>query len=288
MKMRRTHIVLCCLLVGATVFAQGQPQFEVASIRPSSDQLNQVNVGLRVTGSQVRVTYMSVKDYVGIAYRVRPQQITGPDWIAEERFDISAKIPDGVAATHVPEMLQSLLTERFQLKVHRETKEFPVYVLAVAKEGLKLTEVAPGPSPADGSAAVSVVSGGGAGIGIDMGGGSSFNLANNRLEIKKMTMTALADLLTRFVDRPVVDQTMLKGSYDLSLDLTPEDYTVMMVCAAVNNGVALPPQAMRLLDGASSDQLSGPLKAVGLTFDARRAPLDVIVIDSLLKTPTDN
>ena len=56
----------------------------------------------------------------------------------------------------------------------------------------------------------------------------------------------------------------------------------------MNAGVPLPPQAMRLLDNASPDTMSAPLSKFGLTFDARRAPLEVVVIDSVLKTPTEN
>jgi uncharacterized protein (TIGR03435 family) len=121
-----------------------------------------------------------------------------------------------------------------------------------------------------------------------MGDGASFTLASNRLEIRKMPMDGLADVLGRFMDRPVVDATGLKGLYDLTIDLTPEDYTAMMIRSAIGAGVQLPPQALRLLDNASPDPLSGPMKKYGLTLDARRMPLDVIVVDSALRTPTEN
>jgi uncharacterized protein (TIGR03435 family) len=101
-----------------------RPEFEVASIKPSSEQTTQVNMGLRVSGSQVRISYMSLKDYIAIAYRVRADQVVGPDWIAQERFDIAAKIPDDAPAGQVAEMLQALLADRFGLKAHRERKSF--------------------------------------------------------------------------------------------------------------------------------------------------------------------
>jgi uncharacterized protein (TIGR03435 family) len=278
------------LLVASTAFAQARPTFEVASIRPTGDTSVGVRVGFQATGSQVRVTAMSIKDYLGIAYRLRPQQIEGPEWIAQARFDVSATIPDGAPASQVPEMLQTLLAERFQLKLHRETKELPVYVLGVGKTGAKLQPSAPDPNaPAAPAAAVNVSgTGNGAGVSIDMGGGSSFTLGNNQLQIRRMTTSGMADLLTRFVDRPVVDQTGVAGTYDLTLDLTADDYTAMLIRSAINAGVALPPQAMRLLETASPDTVSAPLSKFGLTFDARRAPLEVIVVDSLLKTPTEN
>jgi uncharacterized protein (TIGR03435 family) len=261
----------------------------VASIRRSSEQVTQVNVGLRITGTQVRISFMSIKDYIGMAYSVRPNQISGPDWLAQQRFDIVATIPAGVSPAQVPAMLQALLADRFQMKVHRESKEFPVYALTVAKGGLKIREVPPGPDAAAGPPGVNVAATGtGAGVAVNMGGGSSFALGNNKLEARKMTMTAFADVLTRFVDRPVVDMTGLKGVYDLTLELSPDDYTATLVRSAVNQGVVLPPQALRVLETASADPFSAPLRQVGLALDSRKAPLDVIVVDAALKTPTEN
>lgn len=281
--------VLGSLVLTTAVFAQTRPAFEVASIRPSSEQQDQVTAGIRITGSQVRVGRMSVKDYLGMAYRVKPQQIDGPDWLGQQRFEVAATIPDGAPLAQVPEMFQTLLAERFQLKAHRESKEFPVYALGVAASGLKVKE-----SPADASdtppaAAVNVTAGGSAaGVNIDFGSGSSFTLGNNRVEIKKMTMPSVAEALTRFFDRPVVDMTGVTGRYDLTLDLTPEDYMGLLLRSAVNAGVVLPPQALRMLEGASSDPLTGPLRDAGLTLQSRKSLLDVIVVDSISKTPTEN
>src|SRR5262249_11878874 len=135
---------------------------EVASIKPAADaQQAQVAAGLHIDGSQVRITYLSLKDYIGMAYAVRPNQIVGPDWLGSQRFDIAAKIPEGAQQADVPDMLKVLLSDRFQLKTHREMKEFPVYVLEVAKTGAKLTESAADPN-ADSAdrGAVNVAAGG--------------------------------------------------------------------------------------------------------------------------------
>jgi uncharacterized protein (TIGR03435 family) len=137
----RVGVIPCaawCLLLSVVATGQKRAEFEVATIRPSSEQTTQANIGLHISASQVRITYMSLKDYIGIAYRVRTSQtdqIAGPDWIAQERFDIAAKIPDGAPSDQVPEMLQTLLADRFQLKIHHDSKEFSVYALAVAKGG---------------------------------------------------------------------------------------------------------------------------------------------------------
>jgi uncharacterized protein (TIGR03435 family) len=284
-----TRTLIACLLLSTVAVAQSPLEFEVASVRPSAEQVSQVNLGLRITGTQVRISYMSLKDYIGMAYRVRPNQISGPDWLAQQRFDIVATIPASGSPAQVPAMLQALLADRFQMKVHRESKEFPVYALTVAKGGLKINEVPANPDAAARPPGVNVAATGtGAGVAVDMGGGSSFALGNNKLEARKMTMTALADVLTRFVDRPVVDMTALKGVYDLTLELSPDDYTATLVRTAVNQGVVLPPQALRVLETASADPFSAPLQQAGLTLDSRKAPLDVIVVDAALKTPTEN
>jgi uncharacterized protein (TIGR03435 family) len=112
-------------------------------------------------------------------------------------------------------------------------------------------------------------------------------MENNQVQIRRMTMLDVAEVLTRF-DRPVVDQSGLTKTYDVTLDVPPDDFTALRIRSAVNAGVPLPPQALRLLDNASPDTLSGPLSKYGLTFEARRAPLEVIVIDSALKAPTEN
>ena len=87
---------------------------------------------------------LSLDNLIAIAYRVKRYQISGPDWMASERFDIAAKLPAGAAEKEIPEMLQALLEDRFQMKMHRESRELPVYALVVGKGGPKMQE-----SPAD-------------------------------------------------------------------------------------------------------------------------------------------
>jgi uncharacterized protein (TIGR03435 family) len=283
----------CTLLLAAVAFGQGSPTFEVASIRPSSEQVSQVTAGLRIAGSQVRFTAMSPKELIVIAYGVKPQQIVGPEWLGQLRFDVAATIPAGGTAEQMPLMLRALLAERFQMTMHRETKEFPVYVLGVAKSGLNIQPAKPlVPAETTGvekPPAVNVTAiGSGAGTAVDLGGGSSLMFGNNRLEVRKMTMASFADVLTRFVDRAVLDQTGVTGEYDVVINIAPEDFMPLMIRSGVNAGVALPPQALRLLDGANTDPLSGPLRDVGLTLESRKAPLEVIVVDAISKAPTEN
>ena len=101
-------------------------------------------------------------------------------------------------------------------------------------------------------------------------------------------MAQLADSFGRFVERPVVDMTELKGTYDLTLEFTPEDYRALLIRMALSAGVNLPPEALRLLEGASDESLFKGLQTVGLKLESRKAPLEVLVIDSATKTPIEN
>jgi uncharacterized protein (TIGR03435 family) len=289
MRAHLSHTAALVVLISIPAWAQTGPRFEVASVRPTAtDSPGGVRVGFQATATQVRASAFSVKDLLVTAYGLRPQQIEGPDWIGQQRFDVVATIPDGVPGSQIPEMLQALLAERFQLKVHHETKDLPVYVLGVGKGGAKLTESAP-VANAPAGAPVNISGGGNAsGVSVDLGSGASFTFANSQLQLRHMTATQVAGVLTRFVDRPVVDQTGLTGSYDVTLDVTQDDYNAMLIRSAVNAGVVLPPQALRILETASPDTVSAPLQRFGLTFEARKAPLDVIVVDSASKTPTEN
>jgi len=284
--------VLLIALSATAAFAQNppRPEFEVATIRPSAQGIQEgATAGVRIDGAQVRCAALTLKDYIGMAYRIKLYQVSGPDWIGSDRFDISATIPAGVPAAQMPEMMQRLLEDRFQVKIHREKKDFPVYALEVAKGGLKAQESAPDPSATDAKAPLTIAGSGSAqGISVNLGRGSSYSFANNKFEANRVDMPTLAAVLERFVDRPIVDMTDLTGHYDFALPVTDEDYRVMLIHAGVNAGVTLPPQALRLLDGASTPSLFDALQRVGLKLDARKAPLDVVVIDEVRKTPTEN
>ena len=127
------------------------------------------------------------------------------------------------------------------------------------------------------------------GVSINLGPGSSVSFSNNKFEAKRLTMPSLAGTLERFLDRPILDMTDLKGSYDFSIDVTTDDYRAMLIRSAVVAGVVLPPDVLRLLDSASSpESLFDGLAKLGLRLEPRRAPLDVVVIDGALRTPTEN
>ncbi len=285
--------LLCFALITGVACAQApasepRPEFEVASVKvspPTPPQ--QVDVGIHIDGAQVHMAYAALKDYIRIAYRVKSDQVVGPEWLATERFDVSAKFAEGASRDKLPEMLQALLEDRLGLKIHREQREFSVYALGVANGGVKLKESAASPIAA-GAAVNAGGSGSSAGVSVALGRGGSFSLANNRIEARTVTMADFAETLSRFIDREVVDTTGLAATYDLAIDLTPEDYRGMLIQAAVRNGVTLPPEALRLLQGFNNDSLAAGLRSFGLKMDARKMPLEVIVVDQVKHTPTEN
>jgi uncharacterized protein (TIGR03435 family) len=295
MSIARIGFTLLTLALGTSgLLAQNpaRPSFEVASIRPSVGVPQQgVAAGAHVDGSQFRSSFLTLKDYIAMAYRVKLYQVSGPDFIATDRFEVAGSLPDGAKTEQLPEMMQTLLDERFHLKLHRESKDFPVYAL-LARGPLKISESPSDPSleNVDSRAPQSFTgAGSNQGVVVNLGRGSSFSFSENKLEGKRLTMAAVAGILERFLDRPVVDMTEIKGSYDFTLDVTAEDYRSMLIRSAVVAGVVLPPEVLRILDGASApSSLFDSLQKVGLRLEARKAPLDMLVIDSVLKTPTEN
>jgi uncharacterized protein (TIGR03435 family) len=282
------------LLAAGILFGQtvAGPQFEVASVKPSApDAPEQVRIGVHVDGARYSCTYYSLRDYVRTAYRVKDYQIVSPEWMGTERYDVSATLPAGGATQEqLADMLKALLADRFKLQLHHESKEFSVYGLVLAKGGPTLKE-SPLDPVEDGPAKPPVdvaVTGNRNGVNINLGRGAYFNFANNKMEAKKLTMAYFADLLARFVDRPVVDMTGLKGTYDVLLNFTEEDYRAMLIRSAINAGVVLPPQARQLMEAASGDSIGSAMQAAGLKLEARKAPLDVLVIDHAEKTPSAN
>jgi uncharacterized protein (TIGR03435 family) len=287
----RIRVLTKAILLACPLLAQAPP-FEVASIKPSAPgPEQQVKVGVHIDGAQVRVVALTLRDYVGIAYRMKVAQVSGPDWTANDRFDISAAVPAGSTTAQLPEMLQALLADRFGMKVHKEKKEFPVYALVPGKGPLKLKESQPDPDADkdEPKGTVNVAaSGSAAGVSVNLGHGSSWSFVPNRFEAKKLTMEQFAANLERFADRPIVDMTGLKGQYDLAFDVNPEDYRPMLIRSAIYAGEVMSPRAMRLLESTSSAPLVDAVQQTGLKLEARKAPLDILVIDDALKTPTAN
>jgi uncharacterized protein (TIGR03435 family) len=298
------------LLVLAAGAALGQtPAFEVASVKPAapldrSQMLSgQMHVGMKVDAARVDIGSMSLAELIRVAYRVKAYQVSGPDWMASERFDVLAKLPEGASSAQVPEMLQALLAERFKLTVHRESKEHAVYALVVGKNGPKLKESAP---DADAPAATNDanpqvrISGRGENTQVTISGGqigtAHMSMGPNgtmHLEAPKMNMAAFADTLSRFFDRPVVNLTELQGTYQLELDLSMEDLrnaarTMGLMGPGMGGGRG---GAQSPADAASDPaglSIFAAVQQLGLRLEPRKVPIDFVVVDHLEKAPTEN
>ncbi len=198
------------------------------------------------------------------------------------------------AKAQVPEMLQALLADRFQVKLHKEKKEFPIFALVLAKGPPKLKELPPDPNEDKandepvGMANVATIAAVGNGVSVQYARGASITVGNNRIEVTKLPLWVFCRNLERYSDRQIIDMTGLTGSYTFTVDVIPEDYQAMLIRSAVLRGAKLPPEAQALLDATPSSALSDALEQVGLKLEQRKAPLDIIVIDSALKTPTAN
>src|SRR5262249_51335522 len=158
----------------------------------------------------------------------------------------------------------------FSLKLHRESKEVPVYALEIAKEGLRMKE-APLDPAADETASPTVnvaASGSAAGVSVSFGKGAYYAFADNKFEVRNLTAPQIAESLARFMDRPIIDTTGLKGKYNFVLEVAPDDYRAMLIRSAVTAGVVMPPQALRLLDFNSADSLFAAVEKLGLKLVA--------------------
>ena len=315
--MRNRLLTLLAIAAGAAM-AQApapKPQFEVATIKPAPPlnpamiAAGKMHVGMKTDAGRVDIGYLSLNDLIMTAYKVKQHQVAGPDWMKTERFDILAKLPEGATKEQVPEMLQSLLAERFGLTFHKEMREQPVYALVVAKGGPKLKEssTAEEPAPkADEKGGNTIDFGGGqirqSGNAMvvksnDQPGTSKMTMADGkmRMESTKVKMDAFAEMLSRFAGKPVVNMTELKGSYDTVLELSMAEMMVMAQKAGMNlPGMMGAPAADsgRPADAASDPTASGSIFAsiqqLGLKLEARKVPVDTIVVDKLEKMPTEN
>ena len=207
--------------------------------------------GFVVQPGSLSLTNVTLQACVKWAYSVRDFQIAGaPGWFGTERFDIHAKASGAASEQEMKAMLQALLAERFQLKLRRETKDVPILALVAGKGGPKLRpagESVPG----------------------------SMRPENGFLVFKNMTLPEFADRLSRrpfSLDRPVVDLTGVKGSYDFALKLA-DDAMGLKLGLERNDGPSL------------FDVLPQQL---GLKLESRKGPAEVLVIESANKTPTEN
>lgn len=171
-------------------------KFEVAAIHPHDPKIRASTMMFPPAG-EVSIMGLGVRNLIWYAWQLPPERVVGgPKWIDSDLYDIQAKPPAGSPSSVDAQRLriQALLTDRFQLKVHRETKSSPVYLLTIAKSGLKIQEAKGSNPPYSDKASITPWS------------------------------LFLLDLSLR-LGRPVIDKTGLKGAWYIGLRYTADDGT---------------------------------------------------------------
>ena len=231
------------------------PSFDVGNILPHAPDDTRFGVKMPSAG-RFSATGVVAKLVIMVAYDVQETQIVGgPDWLATDKWDITAKSDDGLE--HGPEetrgMLRNMLHERFSLRVHPETEQLPAYVLTIAKGGPKFAA-----RHDDRPTNVRVTS-------------HSINLESGKL-------TRMTQLLSGALGRPVIDRTGLDGVYDFSLQW--DDAPVREGGVPGLDLPAEPGNDHGSIFTALQDQL-------GLRLESQRVPVAVIVVDRIEK-PSPN
>jgi uncharacterized protein (TIGR03435 family) len=185
--------------LGFATLALSQDVFEVASIKPHPGIVT-FSADPFPKGNRVTATASTLFDLIEVAYHVRRDQIQGaPGWASADRYDLEARAgANAITTEQMRSMLQALLAERFQLRIHRETRESPMYALVIAKNGPKLQESSPDEERKG------TIRGDGSGLHMEVAQGTMVQLANR--------------LASNGAGRTVLDRTGLTGLYSYKLD----------------------------------------------------------------------
>jgi uncharacterized protein (TIGR03435 family) len=216
--------------LGASAAAQAPVRFEVASIRPHPEN-GDTRVGIEDREGFVRISNLPIRNVIAIAYNVMPGNVAGPGWLERRRFDITATPPAGYQRTQLPDALRTLLADRFELVARRETRDGRGFALRIQTGGHRLKE-STGPRTF-------------------LTGRAGLIAGNGR------PVADLVPLLSRNVSAPVVDETSLKGVYDLKLEWSEE----LSIFTALR-------------------------EQLGLRLDPITTSVETVVVTSILETPT--
>ncbi|HJZ98006.1 MAG TPA: TIGR03435 family protein [Candidatus Solibacter sp.] len=257
------RMCLCVITLAAWAFAQetAKPAFDVVSFKHVGDQRsNTVQTGpgsflsnirpFRYTAGTVSCR-MSMMSILQEAYQAKQFQIQGPDWMGSEIYEINANMPEATSKETARLMLQKMLADRAGLELRREEKEFQVLLLVAIPGSTKLEEFTPTPTS------------------------YGYRIGDGTLEANPaMPLGALADNLSRVAGRPVLDETGKSGYYKVKLQWNAEPPQ------RSEGGGAMPIGFDRGMLGA--------LPQAGLKLEPAKRKLDYLVIEKLLKEPTEN
>lgn len=274
-------VAVAILLIAAAygIFAQpvARPEFQSVSIKRSTP--NQPGISMSSNASLLLLIQFAYAPHDNpMAGHTTPLPasdiVGGPDWIRSERYDIDAKPAPNTDPKMWWQMWQTLLADRFQLKLHKETREMPVYVLTAAKSGIKLPPAQPAdcvsfppgtrPHFVRGKVDCGYVSGPGLGFGPGLG-----------MMGRKVRIADFAKELALILDRPVVDKTGFSGEFDLKLNFSPD---ASLAGFPGHGGPPVP--GLPNIFAALEDQL-------GLRLTPSTAPVQVLVIDRAEKPVAD-
>jgi len=278
--MLRTASVVLLLTCGLPA-AWGQapparPTFDVASVKPSADGGGAVKLkaamdmiqsampagAIQRRGNNVSLRDRSLANLIATAYRVKVTQVVGPSWLADQVFDVDARIPEGASPDLANEMLQSLLEERFGLQLHQETRQVSGYDLVVGKNGPKLTVALPrdtaGTPPVSPDDAVKTA------LENKLRKQALSGAGSRRSSSSHATSAQIADMVSRLAQYPVVDKTGLQGEYVVELEISADtpDQPGVSIFEAVDK--------------------------LGLKLVPRKEAVETLVVDRVSKTPIPN
>jgi uncharacterized protein (TIGR03435 family) len=259
------------LVVILLVEGHGQTAFDVASIKRNTS--GEAGAGLDISRGQLRATNAPLLPVIRQAFEVMDTQVVGaPDWVATERYDILAKAPEGMTtADAMRPLLRALLAERFKLTWHRETREMPVFALVRARSdgrfgpGLRELTVDCASASQPGATSPPVSS-------PEDWPTSVVRFTPGRLYLGGYHMAEVLRMLTPLVRRTILDESGITFRVCVRLEYRPQ-------------GRGTPPP-----DAAADerpDLFTALQEQTGLKLDARRAPIDVLVIDTIERPTPD-
>ena len=298
-------VVIFCLLAFAVIGTPGaqggrSSSFEVASVRLSDPG----PVFSQITNSRLTLTKFPLRQVLWMAFRLGPlqsEQIVVPDWARDVRVDIQANYPKG-SREFIPEMLQTLLADRFGLRTSMKSRPTDVYELVTGGGGIRMSEVQAA-NELEKKFETAPLSGPSDRVIEEIGGAvrvtntpQGLRITSERstyerkyttkratfiLDVARLTMAEFASLLTGNVGRPVFDRTGLTGLYQFQIEL-PLDASTTNIVASLGTARG------GLLSDPSGVSALKAVEQLGLKLEPRRIPIDIIVVDSLNKVPTEN
>jgi uncharacterized protein (TIGR03435 family) len=231
--------------------ADADPSYEVATVKPSNP--DDQDSGFHQSGRRFHIENLTVDNLLMVAYAIHPKQILdAPAWFATDHFDIVGVLDiEGEAnLQQIKGIVKKVLADRFQLKLHRETRELSVYAITVTRDGPRLTKSKEDPNALGNT-------------------NNNVHAGQNTMTISNMSMADFMLVMQFFTDRPVVDQTGLAGKWDFKWTW------------------AIDESRMSSDSDPAPGMFTAIQEQLGLKLVAKRAPADAYVVDHV-ERPSSN